>query len=327
MKQIDIISPVFREEASIEAFHDALSRNLEGLKDRYVFTINYYVDPAADKTESILERIVAFDSRVRVSVMSRRFGHQAALIAGIDDSCGAAAIMLDSDLQHPSELIPEMLNLWEKGADIVQTLRTDGKETAQAKRTTSLWFYKILQKVSTIDLKPGAADYRLISRRVVERFQQDIREQNPFLRGLVTWVGFNITYLPFVPAKRFGGRSNYSVSRLFAFALNGVTSFSKLPLRVCISVGLIMAVLSILAGAVNIALYLFGNSSVPGWASLFALMAFTSGINLFFLGVLGEYVGHIFDEVKGRPRYLISHSYGRNQLGREAVTHVEAKLS
>lgn len=247
--------------------------------------------------------------------MSRRFGHQAALIAGIDESCGDALIMLDSDLQHPPELISTLLEHWENGADVVQTLRTDGEEIPRAKRATSRWFYDLLGKVSAIDLKPGAADYRLISRKVVTKFQTDIREQNPFLRGLITWVGFNITYVPFTTVKRFGGQSNYSVSRLFAFALNGVTSFSKLPLRLCISAGLAMAFFSILLGIANIGFYLFGDSSVPGWASLFALVAFTSGVNLFFLGVLGEYVGHIFDEVKGRPRYLISHSYGISRSG------------
>ena len=312
MKSIDVVSPVFREEASIEAFHDALSAAIAPLGHRYRFRILYVLDPSPDNTEAKLQGLAERDPRVIALVAARRFGHQAALIAGIDYSDADAVIMLDSDLQHPPALIPDMIARWEQGAEIVQTLRQDGAEIAAAKRTTSRWFYDLMKKTSAVGLEPGAADFRLLDRCVADRFKTEIREHNPFLRGLVSWVGYRIVYLPFTPAKRAGGRSNYTASALLAFALNGLCSFSKLPLRLCTGAGLAIAALSIIAGLINIGLYLAGDRSVPGWASLFTLTIFATGVNLFFLGVIGEYVGLIFDEVKGRPRYLISHQHAQS---------------
>ncbi len=311
VKTIDIVSPVFREEASIDAFHEALSAAIEPLSGRYRFRILFVLDPSPDNTEARLRDLAARDGRVVALVAARRFGHQAALIAGIDHSDADAVVMLDSDLQHPPSLIPEMIAKWEAGAEIVQTLRQDGTETRTAKRATSRWFYDLMKKTSTVVLEPGAADYRLLDRCVADRFKTEIREHNPFLRGLVSWVGYRIVYLPFRPSRRLGGRSNYTASALFGFALNGLCSFSKLPLRLCIGAGIAIAALSIVAGLVNVALYVLGDRSVPGWASLFTLTIFVTGINLIFLGVIGEYVGLIFDEVKGRPRYLISHQHAQ----------------
>lgn len=321
MKSIDIISPVFREEASIEAFHDALSAAIAPLEARYRFRVLYVMDPSPDATEARLQAIAARDPRVIALIAARRFGHQAAIVAGIDHSDADAVIMLDSDLQHPPALIPDMVAAWEQGSEIVQMLRRDGTETAMAKRATSQWFYDVFRKTSSIGIEPGAADFRLLSRQVADRFKVDIREHNPFMRGLVSWVGYRIVYLPFAPAKRFGGRSNYSASALFTFALNGLCSFSKLPLRLCIGAGVTIATLSMLAGLVNVVLYVMGDRSVPGWASLFTLTIFATGINLFFLGVIGEYIGLIFDEVKNRPRYLISHQHAQ-----AAATDVSARL-
>lgn len=321
MKSVDIISPVFREEASIDAFHEALSSALAPLSTRYRFRIIYVLDPSPDNTEQKLKQIADRDPRVVALVSARRFGHQAALIAGIDYSDADAIVMLDSDLQHPPALIPEMIARWEEGAEIVQTLRRDGAETAVAKRTTSRWFYDLLKRTSSIGLEPGAADFRLLTRAVADRFKTEIREHNPFLRGLVSWVGHRIVYLPFTPAKRFGGRSNYSASALFSFAVNGLCSFSKLPLRLCIGAGLAIAALSMIVGLITVGLYIAGDRSVPGWASLFTVTIFATGINLFFLGVIGEYVGLIFDEVKNRPRYLISHQHAQT-----AASDVSAQL-
>jgi glycosyltransferase involved in cell wall biosynthesis len=190
-------------------------------------------------------------------------------------------------------------------------LRQDGTETGWLKRATSRWFYATLLKVGSVELRPGAADYRLLSRRVIDVFCKQVRERNPFLRGLVGWVGYPIVYLPFVPERRAGGRSKYRPSTLINFALNGIFSFSKAPLRLCIGAGLIIALLSFIAGILEIFIYLLGDVTVPGWASLFAIVSLVGGIQLFFLGILGEYVGLIFDEVKGRPIYLLDRLYGR----------------
>ena len=310
MKTIDIVCPVFREEEAINLFHQRLMAVLNGHRGNYQFRVRYVLDPSGDQTEAILKTIVQSNEHVEALVMSRRFGHQAALVAGMDHSDAEAVIMLDSDLQHPPELIPELLRRWAEGADIVQTVRQDRGEIPVLKRMTSRWFYLLFLKLGGVGLQVGAADYRLLSRRVVGIFRSEVREHNPFLRGLVGWVGFRVDYVPFVPAARLHGRSKYQLATLFNFALNGVCSFSKVPLRLCVSVGLVLSLLSLIAGIAQISLYLVGSVDVPGWSSLFAAVIFIGGIQLFFLGVLGEYISLIFDEVKNRPRYIVSQYIG-----------------
>jgi dolichol-phosphate mannosyltransferase len=316
MRTIDLICPVFREEEVIALFHDRLSAVLAPLDQRYTIRILYVLDPSPDRTEMMLSTISANDPRVEVLVMSRRFGHQAALIAGIDRSRADAAIMLDSDLQHPPELIPRFVELWEQGAEIVQAVRQDGPETGIMKRLTSRWFYKLFLKLGAVELPVGASDFRLLSKRVADVVRAQLPEQNPFLRGLVGWLGFNMAVVPFNPTPRARGRSNYRASTLVNFALNGICSFSKVPLRFCIGAGLAVAGLSVLGGVAELLLYAFGRTEVPGWPSLIAALCFLGGIQLFFLGVIGEYVGLIFDEVKRRPRYIIDRRYTAGGLAR-----------
>lgn len=311
MRTIDILCPVYREGDGIAAFHERLTAALEDVSRRYRVGIMYVLDPSPDDSEEALQVLASRDQRVEVLVMSRRFGHQAALIAGMDHSNADAVVMLDSDLQHPPELIAELVRRWESGAQIVQAVRDEGKEAALLNRLGSRWFYKAFGRVAATKVRKGAADFRLLDRRVSRILTSDFREQNPFLRGLVGWVGFRAEYVSFAAEPRLTGRSNYRPATLISFALNGLFSFSKLPLRVCIVIGALVALLSILVGVIEVVLYLFGSIEVPGWASLFAAVSFLGGVQLFFLGVIGEYVGLIFDEVKQRPRYLVSHSFGR----------------
>src|SRR4051812_17005531 len=202
MTALDVVCPVYREEEVIASFHARLAETLNALPDKYVINIIYVVDPFPDRTEDILLSISRGDPRVTILTMSRRFGHQMALVAGIDHSDGDVIIMLDSDLQHPPELIPELLRQWEEGSDIVQTVRTDGAETNWLKRSTSRWFYTVFMKLSAVNLQAGAADYRLISRRVAQVFRNELREHNQFLRGLVSWVGYRVSWVPFTPVER-----------------------------------------------------------------------------------------------------------------------------
>jgi len=308
-KSINIVCPVFREEEVIVEFHARLAAVANALEDRYDVDILYVVDPSSDQTEEVLSGIGKCDPRVRVLVMSRRFGHQAAIVAGIDHSLGDALIMLDSDLQHPPELIPELLRNWEAGADIVQTLRRDGAETDFTKRFMSKLFYRTLLRIGSVDLQIGAADYRLLSNRVARIFREQVREHNPFLRGLVGWVGFNIAYVPFQPARRERGKSKYRASTLMNFAVNGIFSFSAFPLRFCAAIGLVLALISAVGVLFQLGMYFISNRSAPGWASIFTIVNFIGGIQLIFLGVLGEYIGMIFDEVKNRPRYIVERDY------------------
>jgi dolichol-phosphate mannosyltransferase len=313
MQTIDIICPVFEEEETIGLFHAKLSSIADELSSRYSCRIFYVVDPSRDRTEAILRDICSSDSRVELLVMSRRFGHQLALIAGMDHSRGDAIIMLDSDLQHPPELITQLVEIWKDGADVVQCVRQDGPEQ-KLKRLTSLWFYRIFLRLGDVGLPVGAADYRLLSRRVVDVLRVQVREHNPFLRGLVSWVGFKIVYVPFTPVQRERGKSKYSAPDLINFALNGICSFSKVPLRFCMAAGCMLAVMSILIAMIEVAIYFYEAIDVPGWASLFAAVCLIGGIQLIFLGVVGEYVGLIFDEVKNRPRYVLDRHYQSGQL-------------
>ena len=322
MKTIDIICPVFQEEETIHLFHTQLSSVADELSSRYSCCIFYVVDPSRDRTEAILRDICSSDSRVELLVMSRRFGHQLALIAGMDHSRGDAVVMLDSDLQHPPQLITQLVEIWRDGADVVQCVRQDGPGQNLLRRLMSRWFYRIFLQLGDIELPVGAADYRLLSRRVVDVLRAQVREHNPFLRGLVSWAGFKIVYVPFTPAKRERGKSKYSVAALINFALNGMCSFSKVPLRLCIAAGCILAIMSMLSAVIQLAIYFFGHFDVPGWASLFAAVSFIGGIQLFFLGVVGEYVGLIFDEVKNRPRYILDRHY---QSGRLTLVHDERR--
>lgn len=309
MKSIQILCPVYKEEEGILGFHDKLAAALEPVRRRYNIAYLYAVDPSNDRTEPLLAELAAAADDVQVLVMSRRFGHQAALIAGIDQCDADALIMLDSDGQHPPEVIAEMVARWESGAEIVQGLREDGGETGYLKRTTSAMFYRVINAIGSIALQPGAADFRLLDRRVVEVLRREFGERNVFLRGLVAWVGYNVAFVRFSPRERVQGRSKYRPTVLFNFALQGISSFSKTPLRLCTVTGMAIAAISLVAGAAQVVGYFFGSADVRGWASLMTLMSFIGGVQMFFMGIFGEYLGQIFDEVKRRPRYLVRRRY------------------
>jgi glycosyltransferase involved in cell wall biosynthesis len=314
MQTIDIVCPVYQEEETIQLFHTQLSCVVNKLSPQYACRIIYVLDPSPDRTESILAGISGLDPRVELLVMSRRFGHQLALIAGIDHCRGDAIIMLDSDLQHPPELITRLVEIWNNGADVVQCIRQDALDGNAIRRLMSRWFYKAFLKLGDVELPMGAADYRLLSGRVADVFRARIRERRPFLRALVSWVGFKIAYVPFMPSRRERGKSKYTASSLMNFAFTGICSFSKVPLRICIAVGLIMAAISVLGAFLQLITYYFSAIEVPGWASLFAAVTLIGGIQLFFLGVVGEYITLIFDEVKQRPRYILDRHYRNGQL-------------
>lgn len=308
--RLDIICPVFREEAVITLFHRRLSAMLDALGPTVAARVLYVVDPGGDDTERLLEGLTRTDPRVTVIVLARRFGHQASLVAGLDHTDADAVLMMDCDLQHPPELVPRLIDEFLAGADIVQTLRTDPASTPVLKRLTSRWFYGALRRVSGLPISPGSTDFRLLSRRVARVFQYDLREQNPFLRGLTTWVGYRSVLVPFVGGERAAGHSNYTWGSLFELALRGMCSFSKAPIRVAALFGFAMSGLSVLYGVVAVVTHFLASYVPPGWTSALATASLVGGIQLFFLGVIAEYVGYIFDEVKARPRYLVDRSTG-----------------
>jgi glycosyltransferase involved in cell wall biosynthesis len=305
MKKIDIVLPVYNEASVIGEFHKKLNETLETLKDRYVFQAIYVLDKSSDNSLSVLKDVSARYANVQVIALSKRFGHQMSLVAGIDHATGDAVIMMDSDLEHPPAVIPQLLERYEKGFDVVYTVRTYNAKSSINKKLFSWFFYKLIRKFSGINVREGAADFRLISRKVADVFKNNIREQNQFLRGLFPWVGFNSTSVHFVSQQRQSGKSKYNPRRLVNFAILGIISFSKLPLRIAIVIGLLVSLLSILYGIWVIVFSIFFEHTPEGWTSLFVVMSFIGGLQLFFMGVLGEYIGIIFDEVKRRPLYIV----------------------
>jgi glycosyltransferase involved in cell wall biosynthesis len=305
MKTLSVISPVFNEEEVIEQFYNELKGVLITDVREYDSTILFVVDRSTDRTLEVLERLAATDPALKILALSSRFGHQMSLLAGIDVTRSDVIIMMDSDLQHPPTLIPELLRKFEEGYDIVYTIRQEGNDTGLLKQWTSRFFYRFINLVSQVPILESAADFRLISHRVARVFQEEIRERNQFLRGLFSWVGFRNTGVYFQSRSRAAGGSKYSVGRLLQFAAHGVVSFSKRPLQAAIYVGFLFAFFGFALALITIIQYFTNRSWPPGWTTLAILIPVFSGIQLIFLGVLGEYVGAIFDEVKNRPHYIV----------------------
>ncbi len=305
MRSLTVVCPVFNEERVISSFYTELRTVLTQVGARYQSTILFVVDRSSDRTLDVLEGIAKEDACVKVLALSARFGHQMSLLAGIDYCDSDAVIMMDSDLQHPPAVIPELLEQFEAGYDIVNTIREDDESTGFFKRVTSRLFYRLLNRVSEIPILASAADFRLISRRVAEVFQLQIRERNQFLRGLFAWIGFPTAVVRFKCRPRGGGRSKYSLGKLLEFAARGVVAFSKRPLQAAVFLGFAFALLGFLLALVTVIEYFLSYSWPSGWATLAVIIPIFSGIQLIFLGILGEYVGAIFDEVKARPHYIV----------------------
>ena len=306
LPRVDIIIPVYNEEAVVAGFHRQLCQAVDRLP--YAFTIFYVNDGSNDKTQALLEDIAAADGRVRVAVLelSRNFGHQAALTAGLDQSSADYVITMDSDGQHPPEMLGQMLDLARSGYDVVLTQRSEEEGLSAFKRWTSAQFYKLLNRISATRVTPGSADFRLLARPVVEALRS-MHEYHRFLRGMVAWSGFRTVILPFKPAPRLAGESKYSLKKMVGLGMDAIFSFSLVPLYVAISVGVGFLFLALLEIIYVLSFWISGNTSrlAPGWSSLMFMLLLVGGSLMVFLGFLGIYVGYIFQEVKRRPIYII----------------------
>ena len=305
MKTVDIVLPVYNEEAGLDAFHAALVHALAPLSGGYVFNICFVLDRSTDRSLEVLKRLSLADSRITVLHLTRRFGHQMSLVAGIDHSCGDAVIMMDSDLQHPPSVIGQLLAEFEKGCDIVHAVRQYDRRVGMFKRWSSRAFYRLQNALSPIQMQSGAADFRLISKRVALVFRTGVREQSQFLRGLFQWVGFRSATITFVSPPRQAGQTKYHMMRLVAFSVSGILSFSKVPLRVATLLGFFMSVLSVLYGFWLVGRFFVAGHMPPGYTSLIVVILLLGGLQLTVLGILGEYLGSVFDEVKRRPLYIV----------------------
>ncbi|MBN1384706.1 MAG: glycosyltransferase family 2 protein [Elusimicrobia bacterium] len=302
-----VVVPVYREEDIIINFFKELNSVMNTLKDPYEII---FVDDQTDtNTVKKIKEVCDTNPQVKLVNLSRNFGHQVALTAGIDLAKGDAVIMLDGDLQHPPSLLPELIDYWKDGYDVVYTVRQDHKGTSFFKRIAAYLFYTILNKISDIDVKFNCADFRLMSRKAVESLKK-FREHSPFLRGLVNWMGYKRIGIPFESAKRAGGTSKYSYSRLFKFAMDGIIPFSEFPIRIITVFGLIVAVCSFIYIFAIIYYYFFSGVVVPGWYTLIGAILLLGGVQIVMIGIVGEYIAKIFYEVKNRPLYLIDEIYG-----------------
>ncbi len=298
---VSAVLPCFNEQDNIKAIYVSLT---EVLKPYENYELLFVDDGSTDATLETIRLIAAADPKVRFISLSRNFGHQHALKAGLDHASGDCVVSLDADMQHPPALIPAMIEQWQQGFEVVNTIRGEQKSLSVSKKFTSGLFYNLVNKLSSVEIKPGVADFRLLDRKVVDALKQ-FNENYIFLRGLIPWMGFKQTSVHFEPSERLSGQTKYSFIRMLRLALDGITSFSSRPLYLSIAIGSVIAGLAFLYGIYAVYVHLFTEDALPGWTSITASVLFIGGIQLIMLGIIGIYLGKLFIENKKRPNYLI----------------------
>lgn len=296
---VSVVVPTFNESGNVERLATEIAEVLGS--DYEIIFVN---DGSTDDSLEGIKRLSEYDKHIRYISFSRNFGHQAALRAGLAYARGDAVISMDADLQHPPQLLPELIQKWHDGYEVVYTIRKDTSDISFTKRLTSRWFYKIMNFLSGLHMQEGAADFRLLDRKVVDVINSQ-KESDIFLRGYISWIGFRQVGIPYVPAKRFSGASKYTFKKMVSFASHGVTQFSIKPLRLAHILATVAFFLSfayiIYAIVVSIA-----GSVIPGWLSLVVLFVFLQGVQFMLLGMIGEYLGRTFMQTKFRPEYIVS---------------------
>jgi glycosyltransferase involved in cell wall biosynthesis len=303
MRTLDVIVPVFNEAQGLPAFYERLASVLNSVP--FAWRILFINDGSSDATLAVCESLRARDPRVGVINLSRNFGHQAALTAGLDQAEADVVVMMDGDLQHPPDIIPTFIKAWEEGAEIVQGVRGQAADLGLVKRLTSRTFYRIMNVLSDVPIVPDAPDFRLIDARVVSAVRE-LREQTRFMRGIFAWIGFKQVRIPYDEAARTKGESKFGMRTMIKFAKNGVLGFSTLPLRAAGAVGGWISLLAFAYGLYAAAQRIIFDQALPGWSSLAILISFLSGAQMLFIGVIGEYLGQALSEARGRPLYVVS---------------------
>jgi dolichol-phosphate mannosyltransferase len=301
--KLSIVCPAFEEEEVLPHFHAELCAALAPLQHEYDIEILYIDDGSRDGTLSYLRHLTASDRRVHYLSFSRNFGQQAALTAGMEHARGEVVITLDSDLQHPPNLIPALLAQWRAGHDIVLTFREDDPRLSSFKRLSSRAFNTVMRWLSDTPVSSAASDYRLLSRKAIDALLR-LHEKHRFLRGMVNWLGFHTTTVAFHPASRGAGTTKYTLRRMLALAVDAMLSFSKLPLRLSLLLGALCALLGVGQGLLTLGRVLFGFA-LDGYQLVLIALFLVGGAILCSLGIVGEYVGRIYEQVKGRPLYLL----------------------
>ena len=298
---VSVIVPAHNEAGNLPLLHAALCRQL---RPHGAYEIIVVDDGSTDDTLNTAKQLAATDPNIRYIALSRNFGHQPAVRAGLDHARGKCVISMDADFQHPPELIPRMIEQWRAGFEVVTTIRDNGLETPRFKRMTAALFYKLAGLIAEIPIKPGTADFRLLDRKVVDAVR-GLGETDIFLRGLIPWIGFNATEIGYRPQARHSGASSYNLRRMISLALTGITTTSIQPLRAATVLAGIVATLTMIYAIYATAVFLISGTTVPGWTSVIIVISTLGALQLLILGIIGEYLGRVLRETRRRPSYIV----------------------
>lgn len=299
--KVSIVLPAFNEQENLPVLVDRLTSLLKKYSDYEIILVN---DGSTDETLAVMKQLHQQNPQIHYLSFSRNFGHQYALKAGLDYSTGDCVISMDADLQHPPELIPQMIEEWQDGSDIVYTIRQDKGTEPFFKRFTSKSFYAMFNFLTGLKMPQGVADFRLLDKKVVQELRK-MPERTLFLRGLIFWMGFRQKAITYQVQPRYAGKSAYNLKRMLSLALAGATSFSIKPLRLAIYLGFFVAILGCLLTAYVLYIKLFNGAALSGWASIMCVLLVLGGTQLVIMGIIGEYIGMAFMEMKKRPTYIV----------------------
>jgi glycosyltransferase involved in cell wall biosynthesis len=300
--EYSIVIPVHNEQECLRELYARLTAVLDELSGEA--ELIFVDDGSTDLSPKILSELLARDHRVRVIQLSRNFGHQIAITAGLDSASGHAMVIIDADLQDPPEVIPDLVARWREGSDVVSAVRDERLGETRFKRLTASVFYRLFQRLADVEITSNAGDFRLVDRKALDAFKE-LRENNRYVRGMFGWIGFTQTEVRYVRSERFAGRTKYPLHKMLKFAVDGIVSFSNVPLRVALNLGFVVSVMAFLLGVAAVIAKAAGAFVVPGWASLLVATSFLGGIQLIVIGVMGEYIARIHEEVKHRPLYIV----------------------
>ena len=322
MPTLSVVAPLYNEEGNVAELVRRLRAAADGCPGIDGYELVFVDDGSSDNTLALLRSQAAADPRIVVVQLSRNFGHQLASTAGLDMARGDAIVLIDSDLQDPPELIPAMIAKWQAGFDVVYAVRRRRTGESAFKLLTAKLFYRTTRRLTKVAIPVDTGDFRLMSRRVVDALKQ-IRERHRFIRGLVSWVGYPQTAIEYDRDARFAGETKYPVSKMLRFAIDGITSFSDVPLRFASYFGFIVSGIAFLVGIVEIIIRIFTGYNLPGYTSTIFAILFLGGVQLIGIGILGEYIGRIYEEIKARPLYLVADVVRAEPAPVRELTNVE----